>query len=245
MFKNRREDLEQIKKSIAAGEVKVRTELERLMYVEAKEMIRNHYDNTEGENELKYLINRRLDKSPHSLLNLTHFDRKIQLQQMERTWEFTRPWQMVIHYFETIFYIMISHTQNFIYFSMILSMYMNAGIISIFYPISIFGYALLEETRPRKYFWTIVRRYTTFLLLFKMIGNLSIFYKELNSEPFKFYAALLKIGIYNYDSILDITLYMIPEILIISFIQLNEIKLKLIGLYYSVETDIESVLEGI
>ena len=38
---------------------------------------------------------------------------------------------------------------------------------------------------------------------------------------------------------------MMPEILIIFFIMLNEIKLKLLGLYFEIETDIETVLEGI
>jgi hypothetical protein len=36
-------------------------------------------------------------------------------------------------------------------------MYKNAGIISIPYPIAVFGYALLEETRPRKEFWVYIR----------------------------------------------------------------------------------------
>ena len=38
---------------------------------------------------------------------------------------------------------------------------------------------------------------------------------------------------------------MIPEILIITFIMLNEIKLKLSGLYYQIEQDIETVTDGI
>ena len=38
---------------------------------------------------------------------------------------------------------------------------------------------------------------------------------------------------------------MIPEVLIICLIMLNEIKLRLLGLYYEIEEDIESVLEGI
>jgi hypothetical protein len=38
---------------------------------------------------------------------------------------------------------------------------------------------------------------------------------------------------------------MLPEMLIIMFIMLNEIHLKLIGLYYNIEEDIETVTEGI
>jgi hypothetical protein len=57
---------------------------------------------------------------------------------------------------------------------MMLSMFTNAGLISIMYPISIFGFALLEETRPRKQYWTFIRIYTTLILLVKFLFNLSI-----------------------------------------------------------------------
>jgi hypothetical protein len=40
-------------------------------------------------------------------------------------------------------------------------------------------------------------------------------------------------------------MYMAPEILIISFIMLNEIKLKLLGLFHEIEKDIETVTQGI
>jgi len=39
--------------------------------------------------------------------------------------------------------------------------------------------------------------------------------------------------------------YVIPELLIICLIMLNEIKLKLLGLYWETELEIESVNEGI
>jgi hypothetical protein len=51
---------------------------------------------------------------------------------------------------ETLYYIVISNTHNLIYIFMILSMFNNAGLISLVYPLSVFGYALLEENRPRK-----------------------------------------------------------------------------------------------
>ena len=41
------------------------------------------------------------------------------------------------------------------------------------------------------------------------------------------------------------TWYMMPEILIICFLQLHNIKLKLLGLYYDIENDVEGVMEGI
>jgi hypothetical protein len=42
-----------------------------------------------------------------------------------------------------------------------------------------------------------------------------------------------------------VVLHVLPEVMIICFIVLNEIKLKLLGLYYKREDDIETVFEGI
>jgi hypothetical protein len=67
---------------------------------------------------------------------------------------------------------------------MIGSMYMNAGLISLPYPIMVFGYAMLEETRPRKEFWEIVRVYTICILFFKFVGNLSILEPFFGSDAF-------------------------------------------------------------
>jgi hypothetical protein len=57
---------------------------------------------------------------------------------------------------------------------MIFSMYVNAGLCSTIYPVAVFGYALLEETRPRRWFWRYILYYTIFLLLLKFTWNLTI-----------------------------------------------------------------------
>lgn len=78
------------------------------------------------------------------------------------------------HMFETFFYIIISQTENLIYASMIYSMFQNQGLISLFYPIMVFGYGLINEVRPSKEFWRIIRIYTTVLIFFKFIFNLAV-----------------------------------------------------------------------
>lgn len=164
---------------------------------------------------------------------------------MSRTWEFTRPRSIVFKLFETMAYITISNTQNLTYLCMILSMYMNAGLISVIYPIAVFGYALIEETRPRKEFWNFIRSYTTGLLFFKFIVNLSILGPIMDSNIFIFLQGYLKIGIFDYEDLWSLVLYMTPEILILVFSMLNELQLKLIGLYYQIEEDLESIHDGI
>jgi hypothetical protein len=85
---------------------------------------------------------------------------------------------------ETFFYMIISNTQNLIYLSMIFSMYANAGLLSIIYPISLFGYALIEE-RPRREYWIIMRQYTSFIVFIKFVANLSILNSYLQNPKFQ------------------------------------------------------------
>jgi hypothetical protein len=51
----------------------------------------------------------------------------------------------------------------------------------MFYPIAVFGYALMEENRPSHNFWRVVRVYTTGVLFLKFILNLGFFDKVLDS----------------------------------------------------------------
>ena len=212
------------------------------MFEEAREMIRQKYDHSEGSKELAILVRAQRDKAhKKSLLQMTRVDKKIKLKDMKKTWEFTRPGNMVMRYIETICYMTISNTQLLIYFSMIMSMYQNAGILSLPYPIVVFGYALIEETRPKKQFWRFVRLYTTFVLLFKFIFNLKFFDQYLDTPEYKLATAYVKFGLYDYHNMWHLIQYMMPEILIISFIMANEIKLKLLGLYFLSENEIETI----
>jgi len=71
-----------------------------------------------------------------------------------------------------ITYALISNTQKLAYFFMLLSIFTNAGLISIVYPLAVFGYALLEETRPSKLFWRIMLYYSIGVVCAKCIMNL-------------------------------------------------------------------------
>lgn len=128
---------------------------------------------------------------------------------------------------------------------MILSMYMNAGFISLPYPFAVFGWALLEERRPGKQFWIFIRYYTTVILGFKFILNLDFFSVILTSPSFVAVTSYIKLGIYDFDEISTLIMYMLPEIMILCFLMLHEIKLQLIGLYDRNEEDVEPVLDAI
>lgn len=147
---------------------------------------------------------------------------------MPNTWKFTRRSSMLFKYIETFFYALISNTDYIIYFAMMGSMYQSAGFISMLFPILIFGYSLIEETRPRAAFWSMVRVYTMVLLTIKFTFNLTMFEEISSSKSFKYYSELYKIGLRKEnDSISSIFKYLCSEILIITFIMLNQVALKL------------------
>jgi hypothetical protein len=43
---------------------------------------------------------------------------------------------------------------------MILATAQNPGIVTLAYPFSVFGFAAMEETRPRKHFWFFIMFFT-------------------------------------------------------------------------------------
>lgn len=126
---------------------------------------------------------------------MTKFDEKIKLKEMPLTWQFTRMNSLIFKYIELFFYAIISNTDYIIYFSMMGSMYQSAGFISLLFPILIFGYALIEETRPNSSFWSFVRIYSIVILTIKFSFNLTMFDEISNSESFKYYSGMLKIGL--------------------------------------------------
>jgi hypothetical protein len=197
------------------------------------------YDDSNGLNELRVLFSKQ--KTKRNLLDQTDLEKTIKLKDLPNSWKFTRPFSMVFKLIETLFYIVISNTHNLIYFCCIFSMYQNAGLIGLVYPFSIFGFALLEETRPRKEFWIFLMNYTIVLMTLKFILNLSIFGDILGSETFLLFNGYLKFGFYDYDNFGDLFLYMLPEILILALIIVNEIHQRLIGLYYVTEQDVETI----
>lgn len=174
---------------------------------------------------------------------MTSCHQRIKLKNMPNTWAFTRPTSMFFKILETLVYIIISNTDYLIYLAMMLSIFTNAGLISIVYPISIFGFALLEETRPRTQYWLFIRSYTTFVLLLKFLFNLSII--DAYQEQFERVDGWIHSGFKNYSSLLHITLYMLPELLIMILLMWNDIVLRLNGLYYEIEEDIETIQDGI
>lgn len=57
LFKNKKKELEKLHEKYAVGdETEVHTELEKIMLIEAEEIIRNEYDDLNGSKEIGLLI---------------------------------------------------------------------------------------------------------------------------------------------------------------------------------------------
>ena len=82
-------------------------------------------------------------------------------------------------------------------------------------------------------------------MFIKFIFNLEWFSEFLNQDDYLYWAGMFKLGIVEYDNLFRLLKYMLPEVMILMFIMLNEIHLKLTGLFYEIETDVESVVDGI
>ena len=97
----------------------------------------------------------------------------IDIKLMTRTQEQTKFWRMLRQYIRLISEILVTYSDSVCYILMIASMMKNAGLISILYPIFVFGYALMEEINPGKKVWYILMIYTQVLIIAKFLFQLS------------------------------------------------------------------------
>lgn len=88
---------------------------------------------------------------------------------MPETCEFVKFSRISISLLGIIPKALISKMAVLAYLFMIISMITNAGFISILYPFMVFGYALMEEGRPKRQFWNFAAFYTTLIIFLKTI----------------------------------------------------------------------------
>lgn len=101
---------------------------------------------------------------------------EITLEDMPETSDFIKFPRILLAICEAVPKALLSQASAISYFFMILSMVLNAGLVSILYPFAVFGYALMEEGRPGKWFWNMMSSYTIVILLLKLIVSLDLWY---------------------------------------------------------------------
>jgi hypothetical protein len=168
-------------KDYKEGETKVHTDLEDIMILDLKD---------------------RLLQIQNGEIRLEDVDiDNIKFQEMVRTSQFMKFQNLFPTYMKLIFQIFLCNLDFFVYLSMIYSMMENAGFISIIYPFSVFGYALLEEIRPTKYYWDFMLKYTIVILFIKFAVNLELFDSTFESDFYMDLQSSVKIGFYELDDL--------------------------------------------
>ena len=183
------------------------------------------------------------------------FREKYKFKQFEELLETNlfKKYLTTMYLLENIFYLTLSffvHNFNTIcYLVMILNHIMTASITTLFYPLSIFCYALIEYPRPPKQYWMVCLYYTTFLVLIKFILQqklLTIIVKEEDYERIINYLYHHKIGFKYHQSLFngEFIRYIIFDILTLLTILINRNLLITDGVWYKREQEIENIYEA-
>jgi len=129
---------------------------------------------------------------------------------------------------------------------MILNHMFSASLISTFYPMTIFCYALLEYPRPHKRYWKICLYYTFLVLFLKLILTLDLYTIFIEKEQYKDILNTLnnyRIG-FKYCELTmgrEFLSYIILDILVIVSLMIYINILLINGTYNKREIEIESI----
>jgi outer membrane biosynthesis protein TonB len=132
------------------------------------------------------------------------------------------------------------------YITMIINHIMSSSILSLFYPLSIFCYALLEYPRPKRGYWSLCFVYTVLLSMLKFFVQLkfisgNLFFSNLiqNSEHYKLG---LKICTSTFSK--DFFMYIVFDYLVIIILLINDFLLVFRGLFLHREQEIENIYQA-
>ena len=86
-----------------------------------------------------------------------------------RTKRRSKPLALFLELMKCLFLCAVSNFNIIIYIFMIVAMIQNGDMVNIVYPLSIFAYAIYEECRPSKKFWSLIIFYTLIIIIVKFV----------------------------------------------------------------------------
>jgi hypothetical protein len=132
------------------------------------------------------------------------------------------------------------------YFIMILDHIMSYSLISLFYPISIFCFAIMEYPRPKKSYWSICFIYTIVSIVLKFIIQLDIWELipdyDKKFQVFENYRIGLKLCESTFSK--EFIIYILFDALVLIFLLINNYLLIFAGLFDKREQEIESIYQA-
>ena len=132
------------------------------------------------------------------------------------------------------------------YLMMLISHMVSASILTLFYPLTIFCYAILEYPRPKKFYWRIVLFYTVFLLIIKFIIHIELLRSNKSFSDFITKLTNYKIGLKIYESSFspEFFLYIFCDALVLVFLLINDYLLVSRGIWLKREQEIETIYQA-
>ena len=210
-------------------------EIKKFKEIISKER-KDFYKKKEKELSNKHLINR----------NLPKFSKFIKISQKNNFSEYLTKSYLITSILKDFFSLLSNNFHWLCYFIMILNHIMSNSIISLFYPISIFCYAIMEYPRPRKKYWHICFIYTIIFLVIKFIIHLQIWQRISSYKKGIKVLENYRLGFKLYDSTFSkgFFVYILFDALVLIFLLINNYLLVFSGLYEQREQEIENIYQA-
>ena len=151
---------------------------------------------------------------------------------------------MIFNIFSTLIYSIVSYTSSIAYMFMFLNCMCTGNLMSMFYPLSVLLYALLEDPRPKSRYWSIILIYAECVILFKFLIQQNALTVLTPGSLFVEIVDKYKLGFRVFDKkeyahgIFD---FIIWDILVALSVLLHQHCLVLVGLWKKRENDIETL----
>ena len=220
--------------------------------------------NTEKKNEDADILGFFKEKVKKEKEERAHFEQEEKIKEFRERYKFQQFEELLetnlfkkyltkTYLIENLFYLTFSFfVHNFdtiCYMVMILNHIMSASVASLFYPLSIFCFALIEYPRPKKVYWMICLYYTVFLVLIKFVLQQKIITIIVDEESYKDiidYLYYYKIGFKYHSSLFtgEFIRYIIFDVLTLLTILIYRNLLITDGIWYKREQEIENIYEA-
>ena len=267
-----KEERDAYKKDVIQGRTTITSMLESLVEkylntidlsqftVDELNIIKKYFDGT-YKKELKKLKKENNKKDIENEIKNDKFSELEKFISNELFIKYLKTTYIIKCIFIDIFSSCIQHFHWLCYITMLLNHIASNSIISLFYPFSIFLYALLEYPRPKKNYWNLCLIYTVIVIAIKFIVQLELFEKifedkkdinaqgEINNKYkifFNDYLQHYKLGLIFQDSTSSTEFfnYVIYDALLIIILLINNYLLVSRGLWIKIENEIEDIYQA-
>ena len=211
--------------------------------------------NSEDEREREKEIKKKLNQKLKALMKQKKYSQFSKIKNSKIFKKYLKKTYLIGKIIIDILTILSNNFHFICFFGMILNHIINASIISLFYPISIFCYALLEYPRPSKTYWNICLKYTFIFLIIKYIIQkefIGVFLCMKKVGTGNYYQSLqtffdhypIGIKLYDENKISNYFIYLINDFMVITLLIINTHILIVNGLWQHTEKYVENILEA-